>query len=181
MWARSRGIVVALVLMAGLLSGGPQPVIAEAITLRLQPSHTFADLGETVVVTVLVDDVTDLGAFEFHLGYDPAVLEATDASLGAFLTSTGRTPVPLGPALSTDEIRFAAASYGTPAGPNGTGVLAEVTFRVVGSGTSALSFNRVIVTDTAAQVLPAGAANGLFTSGQSSQHLLYLPVVLKNP
>lgn len=179
MWATSRGMLVAVALLAGLVSGGSQPVAANTITVRLQPGHAVGWIGETVPVSVWVDGVSDLGAFEFYLGYDPAVLRATGAELGTFLTSTGRTPVPLGPLVTDDEIRFAGASYGTAAGPDGGGVLARVTFRVVGSGTSALTFNRIIVTDTAAQVLPASTVNGLFTAGELSHAPLYLPLVLK--
>jgi len=106
MWARLRGIAVAVVLLAGLLSGGLQPADADTITVGLEPGRLVGGVGDTVVVAVRVDGAVDLGAFEFHLGYDPAILQATGAELGAFLASTGRTPVPLGPALREGEIRF---------------------------------------------------------------------------
>ncbi|MFQ5854181.1 MAG: cohesin domain-containing protein [Anaerolineae bacterium] len=179
MLTRLRAIVVALFLLTGLLSGELRPAHAEALTIRLQPTYAIADVGDTVLIKILVDGAVDLGAFEFHLGYDPSMLEATGAELGAFLTSTGRTPVPLGPVVRGGEIRFAAASYGAAAGPDSDGVLAEVGFRVLGEGTSGLTFNRLIVTDTYAQVLPASAIDGTFTGGASPYPSIYVPLVLK--
>lgn len=179
MWARSRGIAVAVVLLAGLLSGGLQPADADTVTVGLEPGHLIGGVGDTVVATVWVDGAVDLGAFEFHLGYDPAILQATGAELGALLTSTGRTPVPLGPALREGEIRFAGASYGTAAGADGSGALAEITFRVVGAGTSALTFNRVIVTDAVAQVLPADAIDGTFSTEAGLSSSVRLPLLLR--
>ncbi len=174
-----RGMAIAVVLLAGLLSGGLQPADANAVTLRLQPGNLVGEVGTTVGVMVQVEGAADLGAFEFHLGYDPAVLEATEVWLGDFLTRTGRTPVPLGPRLDVGEVRFAGASYGTATGPGGSGVLAQITFRVVGSGTTALTFNRVIVTDTDARVLDAGAIDGSFTSGQSPYLPVFVPLLLR--
>lgn len=179
MWARSRGITVTVVLLAGLLSGGFQPADADAITVGLEPRRLIGDVGDTVVATVWVDGVVNLGAFEFHLGYDPEILRATGAELGVLLTSTGRTPVPLGPALREGEMRFAGASYGTAAGADGAGALAQITFRVVGAGTSALTFNRVIVTDAVAQVLPADAIDGVFSTQAGLSPSVRLPLLLR--
>lgn len=179
MWARSRGIVVTVVLLAGLLSGGLRPAGADTITVRLEPGRLVGDVGDTVGVAVWVDGAVDLGAFEVHLGYDPAILQATGAELGAFLGSTGRALVPLGPALREGEIRFAGASYGTAAGADGSGALAEITFRVVGAGSSALTFNRVIVTDAMAQVLPADAIDGAFSTEAGLSSSVRLPLLLR--
>lgn len=179
MWARSRGILTAMVLLAGLLSGGLQVANADTVTVRLEPDHLVGSVGATVSVAVWADDVVDLGAFEVHLSYDPAVLQATGAELGPFLTSSGRTPVPLGPALREGEIRFAGATYGTPAGPHGSGELAQITFRVVGSGSSALAFNRVIVTDAAAQVLPTEGVDGTFSTEPGLHISVLLPLVVR--
>ncbi|MFQ5592896.1 MAG: cohesin domain-containing protein [Anaerolineae bacterium] len=179
MWARSRGMIVAIVLLAGLLSGGLQPVDADTVTVRLEPGRLVGNVGDSVVITVWVDEIVNLGAFEFHLGYDPAILQATDAELGPFLTSTGRTPVPLGPALREGEIRYAGASYGTAAGADGSGALAQITFRVVGAGTSALTFNRIIVTDAVAQVLPADAIDGLFSTEPALSAPVRLPLLMR--
>jgi hypothetical protein len=181
MWVRSWSIIAALVTLAGLLSASSQLAGAQAITIRLEPSRIVADVGQTVQVTVRMEGAVDLGAFEFHLGYNPAVLEATDAGLGPLLTSTGRSPVPLGPALKDGEIRFAGASYGTEGGPDGAGVLAQVTFRIVGPGTSGLTFNRIIVTDSDAQVQPATAVGGLLATNERLLAFLYLPMVLNQP
>lgn len=179
MLTRIWAMVTAFVLLIALLSGRSQPADAEVITVRLQPDRVVAGVGDTVLVGVVVEGAFDLGAFEFHLGYDPSVLTATGAELGPFLTSTGRSPVPLGPMVKSGEIRFAGASYGTAGGPGGAGVLAQVRFRVIGSGTSALTFNRVIITDTHAQVLSARTSNGMFTTGERSYPPVHLPLVLR--
>ena len=177
MWVKVRGVYVVVMVLVGLLSVRTQPAGAEVIALRLVPNSGSAAVGETITLQVLIDGAVNLGAFEFHLGYDPQVLQPQSAILGPFLTTTGRTPVPLGPAIKGDEIRFAGASYGEIAGPDGSGELATVTFRVVGPGSSPLTFRRVIVTDVRAAVQPAVGLDGLFVAGIDAVSSTRLPLL----
>jgi len=104
----------------------------------------------------------DLGAFQFDMAYDPAVVTVTGVALGPFLGSTGRTAQSLGSDIdnTVGSITFAAFSFGGKAGPQGMGVLAIVTLTAVGPGTSALNLQGVVVTDTLANALPTSVQGG---------------------
>ena len=65
--------------------------------VRLVPSLKRASLSAgTFTVDITVEGVTNLGGFQTELTYDPAVVNVTAATLGAFLGSTGRSVVPVG-------------------------------------------------------------------------------------
>ena len=82
-----------------------------------------------------------LGAYEFTLTYDPAVVEATGAAAGTFLASTGRGVQCLGRVPEAGQYVVGCISNGAAAGPQGAGQLAEVTFRPLATGISALTLD----------------------------------------
>ena len=85
--------------------------------------------GETGTFDVLIDNASDLGAFEIELKLDPEVVEVEDVTLGSFIGSTGRTVNPLGPNIDNETglVKFGAWTLGQPVGPEGSGKLATVT------------------------------------------------------
>ena len=48
-------------------------------------------------VEVWIDKASNLGAYQFKLAFNPALMQAVDANDGGFLTSTGRTLIPTAP------------------------------------------------------------------------------------
>jgi hypothetical protein len=125
----------------------------DCATLRVDPPHTEA--GTSFTVDVAIDDANDLGAFEFELTYDHTCIDtvspcADAVTPGPFLGSTGRSVGEVGPVCGTGSVTYGAYSWGASPGPNGTGVLASVDFRVVSSSecSSDLHLQNVSVTDT---------------------------------
>src|SRR5438876_6745528 len=106
------------------------------------PASRTVTAGETFTLDVGISGVTNLGAFEFTLTYNPSVVSPTAAALGLFLGSTGLTAtVPPGaPLISGGQLTYGAYSYGGVSGPSGSGVLASLTFKARVPGTSALHF-----------------------------------------
>ena len=127
--------------------------LAGVATLEIQPLASQVQPGDTFTVTVEIKDVMDLGAYSFELTFNPAVLEALDVTLGDFLGSTGRSVVELGPTISNTvgTLAYGAASFGEQEGPNGSGVLATITFLAVEPGDSPLKLENTQVTDTQAK------------------------------
>lgn len=122
-----------------------------ATRLRIEPADLVVDLNETFVVQVVIEEADDLGAFQFNLAYDPSILQVTEAVLGDFLGSTGRSMVPIGPEVNNAEgrVTLGAISLGSAAGPSGTGVLVTITCIAHGEGSTALELREVQVLDTA--------------------------------
>lgn len=156
-WAAAAAVVVAQ----------PQAVV------RLEPSSIRADPGESIEVRVVIDDVRNLGAFQFDLACDPNVLKLSSISIGDFPASTGRNVNPLGPKIdaTTGHALFGAFSFGDSPGPDGSGVLAVVTLTALAPGQCELALNDVQVVDTSGARLPVTAEGGMVvvSGGQATQ------------
>jgi len=98
-------------------------------------------------VQVDIDHADDVGAFEFILRYDPAVLRDPVIEPGSFLGSTGRPIICPGSIVNATlgSVRYGCASMGIGSGVSGAGVLATVTFAISGSGSTLLTFEKVLV------------------------------------
>lgn len=162
-WLFTLLLVSSLLLVAGQVPSQAQSRVdaVQTVTLRVSPTSQTANVGDAVTVEVWVDGVTNLGAYQFTLNFDPAVLNATGATDGGFLGSTGRSVVPLSSinnALGT--ITVGAASFGTEPGPDGTGLLATVTFSAAAEGTSTLTFSGIYMLDINANPIPVDTLQG---------------------
>lgn len=177
MWRR---FLMALTFLAAPVLLAPEPMSASETVVSVQPGEIQVAPGRVFTVAIEASEASDLGAFEFFLAFDPSVLRVMGAQAGDFLTSTGRRLVPLGPTMSSDQVGYGAATYGYEPGVSGQGVLARVTFQAVGTGTSVLHFNRLIVTDTAARVLSVRGVDGQVTSS-GEWHQILLPLVTVMP
>jgi hypothetical protein len=211
----SYSIIVALWLIALLIATGvhaatvaPARQAGLAVLvgplIRFDPSSSTVTPGAVFVVNVVVDDVADLGGYDFTVAFDPAVVHVQSVALGGFLGSMGRTAAPLGPNIDNAEgsFTFGGFSYGAAPGANGTGTVAEVTLQAMAAGSTALTFTKAQLIDTQAQALePLSMTPGsVIVSGAartgtptvvvtatptptqtppSGRHWVYLPVLRK--
>ncbi len=141
---------------------------AAQVTVSIQPASKQMYLNRTASVDVVVDGVTNMGSFQFEIGFAGTVVNVANASdvvLGSFLGSTGRTVIPVGPAIdnAAGTVVYGAATFGAQAGPNGSGVLATITWTGVGEGTTALNLRNVQVSDVNGVVIPVNALDGEIT------------------
>jgi hypothetical protein len=127
-----------------------QGTTLEGLTVRVDPAESVVDVGETFTVTVMIDEASDLGAFQFDLLYVPTTVTVDGVAVGDFLDSTGRTVSPVGPVIDNQEGRvgFGAWTVGSAPGPNGTGTLATITLTAQDVGVSPLDLQEVKVLDT---------------------------------
>jgi hypothetical protein len=123
---------------------------SEAVTVKIDPANKEVPQGGTAQVEVLIEDVTNLGAFEFKLNYNKNVVTIAEVQFGAFLGSApGRTAQALLPKIDNTNgvVLYGAYSHGANPGPNGNGVLARVTLTAQNIGVTQLDLNDVKVTD----------------------------------
>jgi hypothetical protein len=139
--------------------------------LSFSVSDLTPSIGETISVDIVATDVTDLFAFNVDFAFNSTVLGGTSVVPGTFLNSAGLTLGDLGllgfDTTTPGEIRDINDSLlGAVAGATGTGVLATMSFDVVGSGISDLSFlnvNALAVTeliDSVGQTITVADATG---------------------
>jgi hypothetical protein len=151
-------------------------------TVSVQPSMQTVGVGERFSITVGIADLAaPLSAFQFDLGYDPAVVGLAGVEDGGFLRSTGRNavcPQPISPAGGL--LRFACAAAGEATGPTGSGSLAILTFTALDVGTSTLALSAPQVAGAGTPPLAMGVTvqEGEVRVSAAGQPV-YLPMVVR--
>ena len=159
-----------------VLARQPSPMAARAgammavSTIRVHNVLSEVALDDVFDVEIWIDDAVDLGSFEFEMSYDSAVVHVQSAQMGALMVIPGRTTIPLGPNIDNiaGTLLYGAFTFGSGAGPSGSGVLAVVTLQAVGEGTSPLHLYDVTVTDTAGQAADVDPEDGSVQVGTVS-------------
>lgn len=142
--------------LAGVLcvAGGIRGASGQAgVTVGMAPpSMNISQNSETFEVDVNVQNVSNLGAYELVLTFNPDVLEYVSAYDGGFLSSTGRNMTCFGyeaPAATFNEWKAIHLGCGTnglisggqgKAGPSGSATLATIQFKPKAAGASNLVF-----------------------------------------
>jgi hypothetical protein len=112
-------------------------------------------------LNIRIENVENLGSYEWLLTFDPAVSGFVSVSNGSFLGSGGRTVFCPGAILDTGSVRFGCSTAGTtPPGPSGAGVLATITFSALAAGTSPLDLVWVQLSDPLANDIPTTIQDG---------------------
>ncbi len=128
---------------------------------------TIKKKGDTVSFPVQIKDLNqNITGVEVRLEYDGAVLKFQEVTIGSFLTSTGLTVDLLGPIVDNNSLKFAVVLRGDKEYPKGEGVLANLTFQGLQTGSSNLTVKKVIFVD---DNLPVNElAVNVITSGEVS-------------
>ena len=151
---------ISLLFLFSLLAITPMAVAAqEPAAVELQPPASVPDAGETFTTDVTVSNAADLLGFQFDVNFDPARLAVEKIDLGPLLSSTGRSPQPLGPDITnagSGRIVYGGFTLGTPEQPgaSGDGVLAIITWKVVQPGEFGASLSRVQLAGAGGRALP---------------------------
>lgn len=139
-------------------------------TVSVVLSDTEVALGATTVVSVRVENVTDLYSAEVELTFDPALLEVVDADL-----DTGGVQIQPGGFLSPSivvknivdqdagEINFAAFQLDPSEPISGSGTLATITFWGQAAGTCELHFEDVSLEEYGGGFIAASVRGGSIT------------------
>ncbi len=170
----------ALLLLAAALSGAltlfapngssrahaqaPSPTPTPSTTVRISPPTSNVSAGTDIVVEVRVDNVTNLGAYEFELDFFDSTLDFVSASNGGFLSSTGRSVFCLNPLIDVGSVRYGCVTLGTNSGPSGSNaLLATVRFSTSCDGPSPLHFGLAGLGDTLGADIPSATQDGSAT------------------
>lgn len=153
-----------------------QLVPGYAATIFISPATQNVLPGQTITVSVRVDAVTDLFAFGFDLGFNPSVLSATSITEGPFLATAGTTLFIPG---SIDNASGTVSATGDTLltaiqGASGSGVLAQVSFTVVGAGNSALNIFGATLLDSSLSGIPVTTQSGSVTAAATPEPATWL-------
>ena len=158
---------------------GAQDVALQNPTVRIDPTASVVGVGDSFTVSVMIDNVSDLGGFEFDLFFVTTTVRVDSVTVGDFPGSTGRMVIPaVGPIIDNQAGRasLGVVTVGSAPGPSGTGVLATVTLTTQGSGESPLDLQGVLVVDTHAEHKTTTVEDGVVLV----RFAIYLPLILKD-
>ncbi len=128
-------IGLALVVIALLTMG--TPAFAQGGTVvRVDPASPSAQVNDTVNLTVKVDNISNLAAFELHLSFNPAVLEVTQLTNGGFVAADFTAQSVFDNGAGT--IDYAVAQLNRPAA-QGNGTLLNIAFHAKANGVSTVT------------------------------------------
>ncbi len=173
-------LAAALILLVRL---GPGLVSAQEAVVRIDPASQEVTTGSQFTVRVMVDDVANLGSYEFTLQFDPSVVSYQGVANGDFLGSTGRQVFCPSAIVDVEAgtVRFGCASSGTETGASGSGQLAEVTFSADAEGVSPLDLIMVSLSNPWAEDIPAFAENGSVSVVAGTPGPTFTPTLTRTP
>jgi len=122
--------------------------------LRVEPAEKTCSVGQPCEVDIVVDQVQNLGAFEFTVDFAPAVIQFPGWEEGPFLKSTGRGTLCSSYHVGDGSEKYACASGGAEAGPDGTGVLATFLFECAGEPGCELDLHDTALYDATTKANP---------------------------
>jgi hypothetical protein len=142
---------------------GALPAWSDTVAiLSIQPNAKAVAAGDVFGLAVNITDVSDLFAFQFDLGFAPAVLSSTSITEGLFLFGGGSTFFIPGTIDNVSGAIIATADtlIGTISGVSGSGTLAEVQFTTLAPGTSSVTLSNVQLLDSSLSPIAFTTAEG---------------------
>jgi hypothetical protein len=132
-----------------------------ATTMSIQPSTSAVIAGQVFTLSVEISGATDLYGYQFDVGFNPAVLQATSVTEGAFLGTGGSTIFLPG---AVDNVggtitNNADILNGAVSGVNGSGDLVDITFQALAAGSSTVDIFNLIALNSFGQGLTVSASN----------------------
>jgi len=137
-----------LCIFASWLLAASTPLLADV--LSVQPANPTETVGQTFTLSVDISATSDLYGYQFDLGFDPTVLEATSVAEGSFLGTGGPTIFIPGTIDNIGGSITANADIldGALSGVSGAGDLLDVTFQALATGSSPVQVFNVIALDS---------------------------------
>lgn len=126
-----------------------RPVLAAAGTNRIEvaPLSRTSQSAETFVVPITMSGAGDVLGASIALDYDRNAVEFVSVEAGELINAQGRMALVLSPAPGVVDF----ALMGEGSGVEGEGVVANVTFRRIGTGEASVSVRSITARDAANQ------------------------------
>lgn len=142
--------LVSLVLLS-LAFGSIAQAAVQSTSMSVSPSSVEASHGDSFTIEIKVEPGgAEIYGAQYYLYFNPTLLKATSQSQGTFLSQDGATTAVIRNEInnSVGKIEYGESRMGAEHGVTNPGVLASITFEVIGtSGTSELKLSNVILSD----------------------------------
>jgi LysM repeat protein len=169
---RAIHVFYTMVLLVSLFGVTGGPVLAADPVVKISPSTTQLDVGQTATVYVEVSGISNLFAIEVHMSFDPNVVEVIDAD-----ASTAGVQIGHGDFLKVEfvaqntadntagKIDYAVTQMGSEPGKDGSGKVAVITFKGKAAGSTNVTINQVLASDPGASAITVTSSNGVVQVG----------------
>ena len=121
-------------------------------------SQTSIHTGDTFILNIRAENITDLAGWQFDIAFDPAALEAINVTEGEFLKTDGGTTFFHGGSIdnAAGKITGLSAARLSAQGVTGTGVLLQVRFKAKSGGETKLALQNFELGAINGENIPAG-------------------------
>lgn len=139
------------------------PVTGGAPKVWIAPGYVNNEVGTIGVIQIGAANITDFGAFQALLKFDPSLIEVDKVNVGDFFDNTDRDTTPLVTEVNniTGEVSVVAYTSGDGISPNSDGTIATVAFVSKRTGFSDLLLNDVRVYSSLGDSVAITVNNGL--------------------
>jgi rhodanese-related sulfurtransferase len=155
------------IVLISLAFGAIAQATAEETIVSVSPSTVEATHGDTFSIEIETDPAgAEIYGAQFDLYFDNNLLNATAQSQGTFLSQDGATTTVITNTVNSSigKIEYGEAIMGAEHGVTEPGVLASITFDVVGTaGTCELKLSNVILSDLEAAAIDTTINGGTCT------------------
>ncbi len=132
-------------------------VPAGATRLLFNPGIVQAQLGSPVVVTLQIDNASDLSAVPVRVKWDPKILRLNQVTPSGLLAQGNTNPPSLDIRNDAGEAAIDISRVTGAPGINGSGALMQFTFTAVGKGATTIAVTDVNLKDSKQQPISASA------------------------
>ncbi len=133
---------------------------AQAARLSILPESRDAVAGNNFTISVMLDpEGSEVYGAQFSLIFDKTTIEALRLDKGPLLgtnTIEGNKSID----NTNGKVTYSITRSGTGTGVSSSGILAEVTFRGLNAGVTAISFSNIILSNPNATEIPGTAGGG---------------------
>ena len=107
---RNTLLTLALLAVVGAVALNADDTAATGTKTGFEDNNITVQTGQTFYLTMVVNDVDDLYAWQCDIEYDTDYLELMDVVEGSFLSSDGAQTYFVNPAMMTEETQWAAST-----------------------------------------------------------------------
>jgi len=122
--------------------------------VTLAPASVTVRRGDEFGLEVLVEDAQDVFAADLQLGFDPAILEYSDAEQGALLERDGADVAFQARPLDEAGVSVGTSRIGTTTGVSGSGPLMTVYFRAIAPGSTDIEISSGVLRGPEGNAVP---------------------------
>ncbi|MFZ2411595.1 MAG: cohesin domain-containing protein [Candidatus Methanoperedens sp.] len=145
---------------------------AQAAKVSILPQTQDVTSGNNITISVLLDpEGSSIYGVQFSLIFDKTIVEAIRIDKGALLGSDGASTIEGAKSIdnANGKITYSLSRSGTGTGMTTSGTLANVTFRGLNAGATAVTFANVVISDPNASEIPGTTTGGSVTVLQQTQ------------